>query len=331
MASSASGTSSTGPGPAPGKVVIPGGTGHLGRLLVPFLQARGHEVVVLSRGGLSEAGVVAWDGRTLGPWAAELDGADALINLAGRSVNCRYTPANLRAMLDSRVDSTRVLGEAIALAAHPPRVWLQSSTATIYAHTFDAPHDDLTGVLGGSERDVPASWRRSIEIATAWEHTLAEASTPLTRKLALRTAMVMWPGQGGPFAMLRRLTYAGLGGRLAGGRQYISWIHGLDFARAVVWLLEHATLSGVVNLAAPAPLPQADFAQGLREACGVRFGLPATAWMLAFGAILLRTDTELVLKSRRVVPRRLIDDGFAFQFPTWSVAAGDLEHRSRTG
>jgi uncharacterized protein (TIGR01777 family) len=309
------------------KIVLPGGSGHLGVLLTTFLRERGHSVVVLGRSG--GGGVVPWDGKTLGPWVAELDGADAVVNLAGRSVNCRYTAANLRAMLDSRVDSTRVLGEAIAAAARPPRVWLQSSTATIYAHRFDAPNDEVHGILGGSEDGVPAYWARSVNIAQRWEETLFAAATPRTRRVALRTAMVMWPGRGGPFAVMLGMTRAGLGGALAGGRQYVSWIHGLDFARAVSWLIERDALAGPVNLASPEPLPQAEFACHLRRAAGMPIGLPATRWMLRLGAVFLRTDVELVLKSRRVVPGRLTADGFTFEFPRWEAAARDLVARSR--
>jgi len=309
-------------------VVVPGGSGHLGRLVVPFLRSRGYAVVVLARHPVGPD-QVGWDGRTLGPWTAELEGAAAVLNLAGRSVNCRYSPANLKEMLDSRVESTRVLGTAIARAARPPRVWLQSSTATIYAHTFGPANDDRTGRIGGGEPDAPAYWKKSIDIATAWERTLDEAPTPATRKVALRSAMVQWPGRGGPFEVLWRLTRLGLGGALAGGRQYVSWIHGIDFARAVLWLLERSALAGPVNLAAPGPLPQAEFARQLRAAARTRLALPATAAMLELGAFLLRTDTELVRKSRRVVPRRLTDDGFAFRFPTWGAAVHDLAARMR--
>jgi len=315
-----------------GKIVVPGGTGHLGQLLVPFLAARGHELVVLSRrggGGPGPARVVAWDGRRGGPWEAELDGAEAVVNLAGRSVDCRYTETNLAAMLDSRVDSTRAVGAAVARAARPPRVWLQSSTATIYAHRFDAANDELEGELGGREPGVPGYWRRSIEIATRWEQTLAEAAAPRTRRVALRSAIVMWPGRGGPFTKLLQLTRAGLHGALAGGRQYVSWIHGLDWARALAWLLAREDLAGPVNLAAPCPLPQREFAADLRAAAGVRLGLPATRAMLELGAFFLRTDTELVQKSRRVVPRRLLEAGFRFEFPGWAEAARDLVARAR--
>jgi uncharacterized protein (TIGR01777 family) len=309
------------------KIVLPGGTGHLGGLLTSFLRERGHEVVVLGRSG--GQGVVRWDGASLGAWAAELDGADAVVNLAGRSVNCRNTEANLRAMLDSRIDSTRVVGEAIAAAARPPRVWLQMSTATIYSHRLDAPNDEASGLIGGTEPDVPGYWGRSVTIAKRWEETLFSAATPHTRRVALRTAIVMWPGRGGPFGVMLAMTRAGLGGALGGGRQYVSWIHGLDFARALLWLLERDSLAGAVNVAAPAPLPQAEFARHLRRAAGMPVGLPATRGMLRLGAVFLRTDVELVLKSRRVVPGRLAADGFAFEHPHWEAAARELVARAR--
>jgi uncharacterized protein (TIGR01777 family) len=311
------------------KIVIPGGTGHVGAVLVRALRAAGHDVVVLSRGGKSDARVVAWDGRTLGPWAAEIDGADAVINLAGRSVDCRYTATNLRQMMDSRVESTRVVGQAISQAKRPPRIWLQMSTATIYAHRFDAANDEATGVIGGNEPDAPALWKKSVDIARAWESELAKAETPRTRKVALRTAIVMIPDRGGAFDILTRLTRLGLGGALAGGRQFVSWMHDRDFARAVLWLLDREDVAGAVNLAAPNPLPQREFARALREACGVPIGLPATKWMLEAATFVLRTETELVLKSRRVVPRRLVDAGFGFEFPEWPAAARDLVARRR--
>ena len=184
------------------KIVIPGGTGQVGSLLCRELAARGDEVVVLSRGGDHDVRTVAWDGRTQGPWVREIDGADVVINLAGRSVNCRYTRANLEAMMSSRVDSTRAIGLAIEQAVRPPRVWLQMSTATIYAHRLDAPNDEKSGLLGGSEPDVPRYWDYSIDIARAWERALLEARTPRTRKVALRSAMVMGTGRGGIFDVL---------------------------------------------------------------------------------------------------------------------------------
>ncbi|MEU6182895.1 DUF1731 domain-containing protein [Streptomyces coeruleorubidus] len=311
------------------KIVIPGGTGQVGTVLRRALSAAGHDVVVLSRSP-RQRDDVQWDGATLGPWAAEIDGSDVVVNLAGRSVNCRYTPGNLREMMDSRVHSARVVGEAIAAAARPPRVWLQMSTATVYAHRFDAPNDEATGVIGGAEPDAPGYWAYSVDIAKAWEREQETAGTPHTRKVALRAAMVMSPDRGGVFDVLLRLARLGLGGPVAGGAQYVSWIHDQDFVRAVEFLLARDDITGPVNLAAPGPLPQRDFMRALRTAWGVPVGLPATRWMAEAGAFVLRSDTELLLKSRRVVPGRLLDAGFTFGRPDWPTAADDLVRRLRS-
>ncbi|OQD55012.1 epimerase [Streptomyces phaeoluteigriseus] len=312
------------------KIVIPGGTGQVGTVLRRALTAAGHEVVVLSRRP-ARPGDLAWDGRTTGPWTDAVDGSDVVINLAGRSVSCRYTPGNLREMMDSRVDSARVVGEAIVGAARPPRLWLQMSTATLYAHRFDAPNDEATGIVGGAEPDVPGYWSYSVDIARNWEREQEEADTPHTRKVALRSAMVMSPDRGGVFDVLSKLTRLGLGGPVAGGAQYVSWIHDRDFVRAVRFLIDREDLAGPVNLAAPAPLPHRAFMRALRGAWGVPVGLPATRSMAALGAFALRSDTELLLKSRRVVPGRLLEAGFAFDHPQWPEAARDLVRRRRGG
>jgi uncharacterized protein (TIGR01777 family) len=315
------------------KVVMPGGTGHIGGFLSRALAEAGHDVLVLSRQDNLEfrRGVrtVRWDGRTLGAWAAELDGCDAVINLAGRSVNCRYTRSHLQSMMDSRVDSTRAVGEAIKRAGAPPRVWLQMSTATIYSHRLDAPNDEAAGIIGGGETDVPGYWALSVDIAKAWELAQQEVTTPHTRKVALRTAIVMSPDRGGAFDLLLRMVRLGLGGTVAGGAQFVSWIHDQDMVRAVEFLLDFEDLDGPINLAAPNPLPQRDFMRTLRAARGVHIGLPATNWMAELGAFILRSDTELLLKSRRVTPGRLLDADFSFRFPNWRDAAHDLVQRSR--
>jgi uncharacterized protein (TIGR01777 family) len=312
------------------KVVIPGGTGQVGAILNRALTTAGHDVVVLTRRPVRDR-EVRWDGETLGPWVEEIDGSDIVINLAGRSVNCRYTATELRAMMDSRVNSTRVVGEAIAAAARPPRIWLQMSTATVYSHRFDAPNDEASGVLGGAELGVPGYWAYSVKIAKAWERAQEQAETPCTRKVAMRTAMVMSPDRGGVFDILLRLARLGLGGPVAGGAQYVSWIHDRDFVRAVEFLADRDDLAGPVNLAAPGPLPQRAFMRVLRAACGVPVGLPATKWMTELGAFALRSDTELLLKSRRVVPGRLLEAGFAFDYAEWPQAADDLVRRVRGG
>ncbi len=310
------------------KIVIPGGTGQVGTILARAFHSEGHDVVILSRNPKSAPWrVTAWDAQTIGDWAAELEKADAVINLAGRSVNCRYNEENRRAIKESRVDSVRVVGEAIRRATCPPRVWLQMSTATIYAHRYDAPNDEASGIIGGAEPDAPDTWRFSIDVAKSWERALDEADTPHTRKVKIRAAMVMSPDKGGVFDELLRLVRCGLGGTAGDGRQYISWIHHEDFARAVRWLIAHEGLDAAVNLAAPNPLPNAEFMRALREAAGINFGLPATSWMLEIGALLLRTETELILKSRRVIPGKLLESGFTFLFPDWQEAARDLCRR----
>lgn len=306
------------------RIVIPGGTGQVGGILRRALTQQGHEVVVFSRHpGALEPGIrhVPWDGRNVGDWAAEIDGADAVINVAGRTVSCRYTDEHLAEMMDSRVYSTLAIGQAIERAAHPPRVWLQASTATIYEHTYgDANGED--GVIGGAEEGVPAYWAFSVEIAKRWEAAQQLADTPRTRKVALRSAMVMSPDRGGVFDVLLKMARLGLGGPVAGGRQYVSWIHEHDFVRAVELLLTRGDLEGPVNLASPHPLPQRELMKALS-----RFGLPATKGMAELGAFVLRSDAELLLKSRRVVPARLLEEGFVFDYPTWSEAAADLVRR----
>jgi uncharacterized protein (TIGR01777 family) len=312
------------------KIIIPGGSGQVGTILARAFHKRGDEVVVLSR---KRANVpwrqASWDGETPGDWVSELEGAEAVINLAGQSVNCRYTTENRRVLIDSRVNSTRVVGQAIAQSQNPPRIWLQASTATLYAHRYDAANDEATGIIGGSEPNAPDTWRFSIDIVTKWERELNEATTPQTRKVLMRSAIVMSPDAGGPFDMLLRLVRFGLGGRAGDGKQFVSWIHDQDFTRAVQWLIQHEELEGPINLAAPNPLPNSEFMQTLRAAWGASVGLPSMRWMLELGAFLLRSETELILKSRRVVPGILLQSGFAFDFATWKEAARDLCARWR--
>jgi uncharacterized protein (TIGR01777 family) len=311
------------------KVVIPGGSGQVGTVLARAFRRDGHDVVVLSRCPHPRPWrVVAWDGVTLGNWQREIDGCDVVINLTGRSVNCRYTAANREEILQSRVLSTRVVGQAIATATRPPRVWLQASTATIYAHRYDGANDEHSGTLGGGESSAPSAWRFSIDVARAWERAFADAVADGTRKVALRSAMTLSPDPGGVFDTLLGLARRGLGGSAGHGRQFMSWIHYEDFIAAVRWLIGRDDIEGVVNVAAPNPLPNAEFMKILREACGAPFGLPVNNWMLEIGAVFMRTETELILKSRRVVPARLLEHGFTFTYPEWGGAARDLCHRS---
>ena len=307
------------------KIIIPGGTGQVGTVLARAFTRDHHQVVVLGRHPRPAPWRgVQWDPTQVTGWANELDGADVVINLAGRSVNCRYTPANRREILRSRVLSVRAVGHAIAAARRPPPVWLQASTATIYAHRYDGANDEISGVLGGAEPGVPDTWRFSIEVATAWENALDEAVTPGTRKVKLRSAMIMTPDPGGVFDTLLGLVRRGLGGTAGSGRQFVSWIDEVDFVRAIYRLVERDHFSGAVNLAAPHPLPNREFMAILRRVSGAPFGLPASEWMLALGAVFLQTETELILKSRRVVPGRLLEDGFSFEYPDWERAAQEL-------
>ena len=317
------------------RIVIPGGSGQLGQILASHFQEQGHHVTVLTRGPYTAPWqTVHWDGATLGPWTEHLEGADVCINLAGRSVNCRYHAAHRKTIYDSRIDTTRLLNHVIANLADPPAVWLNASTATIYRHALDRPMDEATGELGGNEpisalRRAPDTWNFSIRVAKDWESAFFETSTPRTRKVALRSAIVFSPITGNAFVVLSNLVRIGLGGAQGDGRQFVSWIHDADFARAVDFLIVRDDLEGPVNLASPNPLPNREFMAVLREAWDVPNGLPLPTPLLELGALLLRTETELVLKSRRVIPTRLLDTGFHFEYLNWPAAAEDLVRRWR--
>ena len=307
------------------KIVIPGGSGQVGQILARHFHANGHAVTVLSREPKPAPWrVVRWDGLTRGDWVAELEQTDVCINLTGRSVNCRYHQANRRSIYDSRILSTLLLNEVIASLHHAPRVWLNASTATIYRHSLDRAMDEATGELGGNEPGAPDTWNFSIHVAKSWEQAFFSTPTARTRKVALRSAMTFSPDRGGVFDVFSSLVRAGMGGTQGRGNQYVSWIHEADFVRAVDLLISSESVDGVVNLAAPNPLPNRDFMRVLREAWGVRLGLPPAGWMIEIGALFMRTESELVLKSRRVVPGRLLDAGFHFLFPEWPAAARDL-------
>jgi uncharacterized protein (TIGR01777 family) len=305
------------------RIVIAGGSGFLGQALsAHFLKAR-WDVAILTRDPNRTGGVgrqVAWDACTLGAWQREVDGSTAVVNLTGKSVNCRYHVRNRREILESRLNSTRVVGDAIGRSVHPPEVWLNSSTATIYKHTFAAPWDE-SGEIGAAPEAKDAF---SIDVAKAWERIFVEAHTPQTRKVALRSAMALGMGKNSVFPVLRRLVRLGLGGKLGNGRQFVSWIHEVDYCRAIEWLINHDQMCGPVNLAAPSPLSNGEMMKILRRICHASIGLPASSWMLEVGAFFLRTETELIIKSRRVIPRRLLESGFQFRFPLIKEAFEDL-------
>jgi hypothetical protein len=320
------------------RIVIPGGSGQVGHILARHFHSAGHMVTVLSRAPRAAPWrVVVWDGSACGDWIAELEDSDICINLTGRSVNCRYNAENRRAILESRVRSTLLLNDVIASLSHPPSLWINASTATIYRHALDRPMDEATGELGGNEPGAPETWNFSIEVAKSWERAFFSVATPRTRKVAIRSAMTFSPDRGGVFDVFLGLVRHGLGGAQGPGTQFVSWIHDADFVRAIDLLIAREDFNGVVNLASPNPLPNREFMRALRESWGIQIGLPAPAWMLEIGTFLMRTESELVLKSRRVIPGRLLAAGFQFLFPEWPAAAKDLvarwreQSRSRTG
>lgn len=303
------------------KIVVAGANGFLGKYLCHWFHRLGWEVVGLSRnGGVTPvAREVVWDGRSMGPWAAELEGAEVLVNLAGKSVNCRYHDRNKAAIFESRLASTAVLGEAIRGCENPPGLWCNSSTATIYRHAEDRPQDEETGELGEGF---------SVEVARAWERVFFESEVPEgVRQVALRTAIVLGNEPGSVFAYLRRIAWLGLGGKMGSGRQKMSWIHVDDFCRVIEWMIEKRELRDFYNLSAPNPTDNAGCMAGFRKIAGRGFGLPATRWMLEAGTFLMRSETELVLKSRWVLPKRLEEEGFEFRWPDFEEALEHLEKR----
>ena len=312
------------------RIVIPGGSGQVGTLLAWHFHGQGHVVTVLSRRPEPAPWrVVRWDAETEGGWVAELEGSDVCINLTGRSVNCRYGHKNRREIYDSRIVSTRLLNRVNAGLAEPPRVWLNSSTATIYRHSLDQANDEATGELGGGESGAPDTWNFSIRVAKDWETAFFETETPRTRKVAVRSAVTFSADRGGVFDVLSTLARRGLGGANGSGRQMVSWVHGVDFVRAVEFLIAREDLAGVVNIASPNPLPNAAFMLTLRRALGVPIGLLAPAWLIEIGCFFMRTESELVLKSRYVIPGRLCAAGFEFVFSDWEAAAADLVRQWR--
>ena len=308
-------------------IVIPGGSGQLGQILARHFHAQGHNTIVLSRfPAPTPWNTIHWDAVHPGEWTRALENSDVCINLTGRSVNCRYTPANRKLIYETRIQSTRLLNLVIASLEAPPRVWLNASTATIYRHSLDRAMGE-DGELGGSEAGAPDTWNFSIAVAKDWEKAFLETATPRTRKIAMRTAIVMSPNSGGAFDILMKLVRRGLGGPQGSGGQFVSWLHEADFVRAVDFLIEHEDRGGVVNLASPNPLPNHEFMQALRIAWGTPAGLPAPAWLIEIAAVFMRTESELVLKSRRVIPTSLLNEGFEFFYPNWADAAEELASR----
>lgn len=302
------------------KVVLAGGSGFLGQALAGSLLSDGCEVVIFSRGPSTERALgrfVPWDGQGLGEWKAELEGADALLNLTGRSVDCRYTKENRQLILNSRVDSTRVLGEAIRGCTDGPKVWLNSSTATLYKDRRGnlAPHDEGSQDFGSGF---------SVEVAQAWEKALGKPVIEGVRKVALRISIVLGK-DGGAFPVMRRFAKLGLGGAQGPGSQWMSWLHIDDWVGVARFLMENQSVDGPVNLAAPNPVTNAFFMREMRKSFApLGIGLPAPSLFVRIGAFFMRTAPELVLKSRKVVSATLPEAGYSFKNPDLAQAIRSL-------
>ena len=292
------------------KLIIAAGTGFLGKVLINHFNHKFEEIVILTRGKSeikNNVRYVNWDAKSFSGWEKELKNANVVINLAGKSVDCRYTEKNKAEILASRIESTKILNEAILQGEKPPKHFINSSTATIYRHSEDKEMDEYTGEIGNDF---------SMNVAKSWEKTFYEVETPKTIKTAIRTSIVLGK-DGGAFIPLKKLTQFGLGGKNGNGKQFISWIHEKDFARAIEFIIEKE-LSGSINVVSPKPIQNEAFMKKLQKAIGIPFGLPISKSMLEIGAKIIKTETELVLKSRNVIPKRLTENGFEFEF-------GDLE------
>ncbi|RPE12860.1 TIGR01777 family protein [Chitinophaga lutea] len=305
------------------KIVIAGGTGFIGDGLIEYFSP-GNTLIILSRQpkpARENVIYIQWDGRTAGPWMQALEGADMLVNLAGKSVNCRYTEAHKAAIFASRTESTAILGEAVKSLQNPPALWINSASATIYRHAEDRPMDEFTGEYHDDF---------SVQVCKRWEKTFNEITLPHTRKAVLRIAITLGK-QGGVMFPYLNLVKFGLGGHQGSGRQMYSWVHITDVARMMEWLYEHPECSGTYNCAAPGPVTNREFMATVRKAAGQPFGFPAAAWMLKIGAALIGTEAELLLKSRWVLPTRITEAGFRFRYPALKGAMeqiiGELPRR----
>lgn len=294
-------------------IIIAGGSGFLGQVLESYFSNRGYQIKILTRHP-KKINDIYWNAKDLGPWKETLENADALINLTGKSVDCRYNETNKKLIYDSRIDSTHVLGLAINLCDNPPKVWFNSSTATIYESSLEKQMDEESGIIGDDF---------SMNIAKSWEKAFYSITNPKTRKIALRTAIVLGKN-GGALIPLKTLTTFGLGGKQASGLQKVSWIHEEDFARAIEFLLNHPDLKGNFNISVPNPTDNSTLMRNLRSILKIPFGMSHPKWLLELGAKLIGTETELVLKSRNVIPRRLLENGFHFKFEKLNLALANL-------
>ena len=298
------------------KIILAGGNGYLGTVLADHYKKIANEVIILSRHPKAVENnikTLVWDGKHAGDWLNELDNAELMVNLCGKNVNCRYTKGNKKAILDSRIGPTNLLGNIIAKLPHPPKLWINVTSATIYRHAEDRMQDEITGEIGEGF---------SVDICRAWEKAFFEADTPGTRKVALRMGIVFGKSDG-VFPRLLNLVKIGLGGRQGNGRQLVSWIHEQDVAGITEWLIEHTEINGVVNATSPNAVSNTLQMRVIREAYGAKIGLPTPKWLLKIGALIIGTEMELILKSRWVFPKRLIEAGYEFEYPKMKEAVDE--------
>ena len=311
------------------KIILAGGTGFIGQEMTKYF-GKANEIVILTRkiknektnrnnydslsgDDLQNVRYVKWDGKSCGNWITELNGADLIINLTGKSVNCRYNDKNKKEILDSRTDAVKAIGEGINICKTPPSLWINASSATIYRHAMDKPQDEYSGEFHDDF---------SVQVCKRWEKTFFDQSTSRTRKVALRMAITLGPG--GVLIPYFNLLKFGLGGKQASGKQMYSWVHIEDTCKMIDWIYDHELLEGTYNCSSPNAVTNKEFMRILRKVTGHLFGLPAYKWMLQIGAPVIGTEPELVLKSRWVVPIKILETGFQFKHPLLEEALSDI-------
>jgi uncharacterized protein (TIGR01777 family) len=299
------------------KLVIAGGSGFLGRELAAYFKELNYNVVILTRGNAhDENGIkfVQWDASSIGNWTKELEGCDVLMNLTGKSVDCRYTDANKKEILRSRVDSTRILGQVLEGMENPPKLWMNSSTATIYRYSEDEEMTEYNGEYGNDF---------SMTVAKTWEAAFNESKLNQTRKVALRISLVLGKS-GGVYPVLKRLAKFGVAGKMGSGKQRFAWVHIDELKSIAQYIIDHEAISGPVNCTVPGPITNKEFLKDLRKSIGVPFGIPQPKFLLKIGGVLLGTESELILKSRYAVPQVLLDAGYKFQYTEAPKALAQL-------
>lgn len=288
------------------KLIISSGTGFLGKVLIDHFKNRYAEIIILSRGSsykVKNVKYLQWDAKTIGSWASEFSNVTHVINLTGKSVDCRYNEKNKKEILASRLDAIDVIAKAISMHDHKPKVWINAASATIYDASFDKPQTEEKGVIGDDF---------SMNVCKEWEKKFFSYDGYADKMIAMRISMV-FGSQGGVLPVLKKLTRLGLGGKQASGKQMVSWIHATDYAWMTEWLLNKPDADPIYNCCAPNPVTNEEMMRLLREECKKSFGLSQPEWMIKFGAFFLRTEPELVMKSRYVIPERALQQGFKFE------------------